>query len=159
VISHGGESAGFLSSNNVYPELKSAIVVMTNSWSSGAYSQIARGLADIVLPSVAPNLVAAAHAARVRTVYDQLRNGALDRKLLTDNANYYFSQTVTSDFHSSLSPLGAPASIEPQGNASLRGGFVIQNYSVKYPNRTLDLSVFMEPGANGRIEQFLVRDE
>jgi hypothetical protein len=159
VISHGGESAGFLSSNNVYPEQKAAIVVMTNSWSSGAYSQISRGLADIVLPPVAPDPVPAAQAATVRTVYDQLRSGTLDRSLLTGNASYYFSPTVTSDFQSSLGPLGAPISIEAQGNSVLRGGFVIQNYSVKYPDRTLDLSVFMEPGANGRVEQFLVRGE
>ena len=38
----------------------------------------------------------------------------------------------------------------------LRGGFAIQGYTVKYPGRTLDLSTFYEPGANGRIEQFLV---
>jgi len=155
-ISHGGESAGFLSSNNVYPELKSAIIVMTNSWSSGAYSQISRGLAEIVLPAPATNAAATAQAARVRTVYDQLRTGALDRKLLTENANYYFTHTVTADFQSSLTPLGAPTAIEPQGNSTLRGGFVIQRYTVKYPDRTLDLSVFMEPGANGRVEQFLV---
>jgi CubicO group peptidase (beta-lactamase class C family) len=158
VISHGGESAGFLSTNNVYPELKSAIVVMTNSWSSRAYGQISRGLAEIVLPPVAPD-PAMAQAARVRTVFDQLRTGTLDRKLLTDNAKYYFSPIVTADFQSSLGPLGSPVSIEPQGDSSLRGGFVIQNYSVKYPSRTLDLSVFLEPGANGRVEQFLVRGE
>ena len=156
VISHGGESAGFLSSNNVYPEEKAAIVVMTNSWSSGAYGQIARGLADIILPPTATSAAASAQATRVRTVFTQLRTGALDRKLLTDNANYYFTPTVSADFQSSLAPLGAPTAIEPQGNFTLRGGFVIQRYTVKYPDRTLDLSVFMEPGTSGRVEQFLV---
>jgi CubicO group peptidase (beta-lactamase class C family) len=159
MISHGGESAGFLSTNNVYPDLKAAIVVMTNTWSSAAYSQISRGLAEIVLPAASPDAVPAAHAARVRAVYDQLRSGNLDRKLLTDNANYYFTPTVTADFQTSLAPLGAPTAIEPQGSSALRGGFVIQGYSVKYPSRTLDLSVFMEPGVEGRVEQFLVRGE
>ena len=159
VISHSGESAGFLSSNNVYPDSRSAIVVMTNTWSSGAYGQISRGLAEIILPASSAVAIAASHAARVRTVFDQLRSGALDRKLLTGNANYYFTPTVTADFRSSLSPLGAPVSIEPEGSSTLRGGFVIQDYTVKYSNRTLDLSVFFEPGANGRIEQFLVRGE
>jgi hypothetical protein len=83
----------------------------------------------------------------------------LDRKLLTANASYYFTEAVTGDFHSSLAPLGPPASIEVQGSPMLRGGFVIQNYLVKYSDRTLDLSVFMEPGGNGRVEQFLVRGE
>ena len=34
--------------------------------------------------------------------------------------------------------------------------YVIQRYTVKYPGTTLRLSTFYEPGANGRIEQFLV---
>jgi D-alanyl-D-alanine carboxypeptidase len=156
VISHGGESVGFLSANNVYPDLKAAIVVMTNTWSSPASGQLTRGLAEIVLPPVKPVSATAIHAARVRTVYDQLRNGTLDRKLLTGNANYYFTPTVTADFRSSLAPLGAPVAIEPDGAPALRGGFVIQHYTVKYPDRELDLSVFMEPGTEGRIEQFLV---
>jgi CubicO group peptidase (beta-lactamase class C family) len=155
VISHGGESVGFLSANNVYPESKSAIVVMTNTWSSPASGQITRGLAEIVLPSKA-DPVAAAHAERVRMVYNQLRTGALDRSLLTPNASYYFTPTVTADFQSSLAPLGEPAAIVPDGGSVLRGGFVIQGYTIKYPDRELDLSVFMEPGANGRVEQFLV---
>ena len=155
VISHGGESVGFLSANNVYPESKSAIVVMTNTWSSPASGQITRGLAEIVLPSKA-DPVAAAHAERVRMVYNQLRTGALDRSLLTPNASYYFTPTVTADFQSSLAPLGEPAAIVPDGGSVLRGGFVIQGYTSKYPDRELDLSVFMEPGANGRVEQFLV---
>jgi hypothetical protein len=38
----------------------------------------------------------------------------------------------------------------------LRGGFVIQGYTITYPGRSLNLSTFYEPGAKGRIEQFLV---
>ena len=132
-----------------------AIVVMTNTWSSPASGQITRGLAEIVLPSKA-DPVAEAHAERVRAVYDQLRTGTLDRSLLTPNASYYFTPTVTADFQSSLAPLGAPTAIVPDGGSALRGGFVIQGYTIKYPDRELDLSVFMEPGANGRVEQFLV---
>jgi hypothetical protein len=156
VISHGGESVGFLSANNVYPEQKAAIVVMTNTWSSPASGQITRGLAEIVLPPVETNPATAARTERVRTVYNQLRTGRLDRKLLTANANYYFTPTVTRDFQTSLAPLGEPTAIEADGTPALRGGFVIQGYTIKYPDRELDLSVFMEPGANGRVEQFLV---
>jgi len=76
--------------------------------------------------------------------------------LLTPNANYYFTPTVTGDFQTSLAPLGEPTAIEPAGTPALRGGFVIQHYTIKYPDRELDLSVFMEQGANGRVEQFLV---
>jgi len=157
-ISHGGESVGFLSTNQVYPAEKAAIVVMTNSWSGDAYSRIARDLAKIVLaPAVQDAATATAQAKRARSVYDQLVAGKLDRSQLTENANYYFTPQAIADYHSSLAPLGPPTSFEPDGKPVLRGGFVIQGYTIKYPNRTLDLSTFYEPGPTGRIEQFLVK--
>jgi hypothetical protein len=155
VINHGGESVGFLSVNNVYPKEKTAIVVLTNSWSGGAYGVIARQLAQIVLPATAP-APSSATLERARTVYDQLRAGKLDRSLLTANANYYFTPQAIADFRASLAPLGEPTAITADGKEVLRGGYVIQGYSIKYPTRTLNLSTFREPGANGRIEQFLV---
>jgi D-alanyl-D-alanine carboxypeptidase len=160
VIRHTGEAVGFLSANDVYPKERVAVVVLTNSWSSGAYTRIARDIEKIVLPALAttpaPDAAAIAQAARARTVYDQLRAGKLDRSLLTQNANFYFTPQAIADFRSSLAPLGEPTAFEPQGKPVLRGGFVIQSYTVRYPGRSLDLSTFYEPGANGRIEQFLV---
>lgn len=155
-ISHGGESVGFLSTNQVFPAERAAIVVMTNSWSGDAYNRIARDLVKIVLPAAARDLTVTTQAARARTVYDQLRTGKLDRSLLTENANYYFTEQAIADYGSSLGTLGEPLSFEPDGMPVLRGGFVIQDYTIKYPGRTLDLSTFYEPGPNGRIEQFLV---
>jgi D-alanyl-D-alanine carboxypeptidase len=154
-ITHGGEAVGFLSANNVYPAERAAVVVLTNSWSGGAYNRIARDIARIILPA-APQDAATAQAARARTAFDQLRSGRLDRSQFTQNANYYFTPQAIADYGSSLGPLGEPAGFEPGGKPVLRGGFVIQNYVVKYPGRTLNLSTFYEPGADGRIEQFLV---
>lgn len=150
-VTHGGESVGFLATNAVYPAERTAITVMTNSWSGGAYGRIAREIARIVLPPPPE----AAPTARARTVYDQLRTGALDRSLLTANANYYFTPQAVADYRSSLGPLGEPTSFEPNGKPNPRGGFMIQSYTIKYPGRTLNLSTFYEPGG-GRIEQFLV---
>jgi hypothetical protein len=156
-ITHTGEAVGFLSVNNVYPDEKAAIVVLTNSWSGGAYTRIARDIAKVVLPPASPqSAIAQAQAARARSIYDQLRSGRLDRSQLTSNANFYFTPVVIGDYASSLGPLGEPTSFEPNGDPVLRGGFVIQSYTVKYPGRSLNLSTFYEPGANGRVEQFLV---
>jgi CubicO group peptidase (beta-lactamase class C family) len=157
-VSHTGEAVGFLSANYVYPDDKAAVVVLTNSWSGNAYTRIARAITNIILPPAAQDAEQAAAAARARTVFDQLRTGKLDRSLLTENANYYFTQQAIADFRSSLAPLGEPLSFEPSGKPVLRGGFVIQGYTVKYPGKTLDLSTFYEPGPNGRIEQFLITE-
>jgi CubicO group peptidase (beta-lactamase class C family) len=155
-ISHTGESVGFLASNVVYPDQRAAIVVLTNSWSGGAYSRIARDVAKLVLPQPAQDPVQVAQATRARSILDQLRSGRLDRTQLTENANYYFKPRAIADFHSSLAPLGAPTSFEASGTPTPRGGFVAQSYVIKYPAKTLRLSTFYEPGPNGRIEQFLI---
>jgi len=156
-IMHTGEAVGFLSSNSVYPDQKAAVVVLTNSWSGSAYRRIARDIANVILPPAsAQDAVALAQARRARTIYDELRTGKLDRSQLTQNANYYFTPIVIHDYGSSLGPLGEPIAFEPNGEPILRGGFVIQGYTIKYPGTTLNLSTFYEPGANGRIEQFLV---
>jgi CubicO group peptidase (beta-lactamase class C family) len=155
-ITHTGEAVGFLSSNAVYPDQKAAVVVLTNSWAGGAYARIARDVAKVILPPPPQDAVEAAQAARARTVYDELRHGQLDRSQLTANANFYFTPQAIADYGSSLAPLGEPTSFEPSGPPVLRGGFVIQGYTIKYPGKTLRLSTFYEPGGNGRIEQFLV---
>jgi hypothetical protein len=155
-ISHTGEAVGFLSANYVYPADRAAVVVLTNTWASGAFSRIARDIAKVILPPAPRDAIAVAQAAKAHTVYDQLRAGRLNRALLTQNANFYFTPQAITDYGSSLGPLGEPTSFEPEGNPVPRGGFVIQSYVVKYPGRTLNLSTFYEPGANGRIEQFLV---
>lgn len=155
-ITHTGEAVGFLSSNAVYPDQKSAVVVLTNSWAGSAYARIARDIAKLILPAPPQDAVEVAQLERARTVYDELRRGQLDRSQLTANANFYFTPQAIADFGSSLGPLGEPTSFEPEGKPVLRGGFVIQAYTIKYPGKTLHLSTFYEPGANGRIEQFLV---
>ena len=158
VVSHTGEAVGFLSINTVYPDQKAAVVVLTNSWNTGnAYSRISHDIADIILPpATAQDAVATAQAARARTFFDQLRAGSIDRSLLTKNASFYFTPQAIADFQASLAPLGTPTAFEPDGDPILRGGFVIQGYTVTYPDRKLSLSTFYEPGGSGRIEQFLV---
>lgn len=158
LVAHTGESVGFLSANYVFPDDKAAVTVMTNSWSGNAYGTIVRGISDIILPAkVDP--VAEARSTRIAALYKSLVAGTPDRNLMTPNLSYYFTPQRVTDFHSSLSPLGAPEAITANGAPSLRGGFVIQGYTVKYKDRSLDLSVFAEPGASGRIEQLLVSGE
>jgi len=160
LIRHTGEAVGFLSINDVFPKDRVAVVVLTNSWNTGsAYTQIARDIEKVVLPatpSAGSDATVAAQAARARAALDQLRAGKLDRSQLTQNANFYFTAQAIADFQASLAPLGEPTAFEPQGKPVLRGGFVIQGYMIKYPGRSLDLSTFYEPGANGRIEQYLI---
>jgi len=162
-ISHTGEAVGFLSTNTVYPKERTAIVVLTNSWSGGAFTDISKKIAAIVLPASAATSPEQAEDAatltRARALYDGLVRGELDRAQLTEDLAFYFTPQVRSDYRTSLSPLGTPTSFTQEGAPVLRGGFVIRSYKVVYRTRTLRISSFTEPGANGRFEQFLVTPE
>ncbi|UIJ44229.1 beta-lactamase family protein [Sphingomonas cannabina] len=156
MIEHSGEAVGFLSENMVFPDDKAAVVVLTNSWFGNATGTIARGIVRTVMAAPPlPGLEAAA-AAKARQVFDQLRAGSLDRKLLTEDANHYFDTTAQADYKASLGALGEPTGFAPAGGPQLRGGYVIRSYRITYPDRVLRLSTFAEPGDNGRFEQFLV---
>ncbi|MFD1788908.1 serine hydrolase domain-containing protein [Sphingomonas floccifaciens] len=156
MIEHSGESVGFLSENMVFPDQKTSVTVLTNSWFSDAFVQMAQGIARTALPAPAGDPADAAYLTKAQTVFDQLASGALDRKLLTDNANYYFDTTALADYKSSLGALGKPVRIVQTGTSQARGGFVARRYRVEYGDRALSISTFSEPGADGRFEQFLV---
>lgn len=156
LIEHSGEAVGFLSENMVFPDDKAAVVVLTNTWSSGVYHTLAQKLVPIALPAAAADPAEANSLALVKRVYAQLQAGQLDRSLLTEDANFYFDDRNRADFRTSLAPLGAPKDVVAVGKSSLRGGFVSRRFRVVYPDRALNVSTFFEPGANGRIEQFLV---
>jgi CubicO group peptidase (beta-lactamase class C family) len=155
-IEHSGEAVGFLSENIVYPDDRAAIVVLTNSWSSDAFQRIARGLGAIVLPAPSAAAEDVAAQTRARGLFDQLRIGALDPAMLTDDLAYYFTPAARADYRTSLGALGEPTGFAQQGRTRLRGGFVNRVYRVTYPGRTLAVSTYAEPGASGRFEQFLV---
>ena len=155
-VEHSGEAVGFLSENIVFPDQRAAVVVLTNSWSSDAFMRIARAVTAIVLPPPAGSSEDATALAQARTVFAQLAHGTLDRRLLTADANFYFTAAALSDYRVSLAPLGTPASFEQQGKGRLRGGFVNRTYKVTAGGRILAVSTYAEPGQGGRLEQFLV---
>jgi len=159
-VEHSGEEVGFLSENIVFPDDKIAIVVLTNSWFSDAFIRIARGIEKVVLPATDSAATDAnantAALTRARTVYDQLRGGALDRALLTEDANFYFTPTALADYRTSLAALGEPTDFRQVGTTRLRGGFVNRVYRVTYPDRILSISTYALPGETGAFEQFLV---
>ena len=129
MLSHGGEVSGFTTQNNVFPDDKVAVVVLTNQDAARASGELARRISTIMFTSND----AATHAKteQARKIFVGLQHGTVDRSLLTDNANSYFNEQAVKDFADSLGPLGMPFEFV-QTQESLRGGMTLRVYRIKF---------------------------
>jgi CubicO group peptidase (beta-lactamase class C family) len=153
IVSHTGEVSGFTAANQIYPDDKAAVVVLTNLDATGASSQLAGRIATLLFRAASPDNAAAAALAQAKTIFEGLQHGRIDRALFTANANAYFSDGAVADFASGLGPLGPPQEFE-QANQSLRGGMVARSFRIKCGAKTLRLTTFVMP--DGKLEQFQI---
>jgi CubicO group peptidase (beta-lactamase class C family) len=151
IISHGGEVSGFTARNEVYPDDRVAIVVLTNLDATSASEQIAAGIAKTIFASADP--ATPKTTEQMRKIFDELQKGRIDRSQLTSNANAYFDDQAIKDFASSLAPLGIPQEFVQSGQ-SLRGGMTLRRYRIKFATKTLRLTTFILP--DGKIEQYQI---
>lgn len=145
-IRHNGGWTAYLSSNRVYPADRAAITVFINAGFSNSQDAIADAIEAVVFND-------ADETKEVRSSFEMLRTGQIDRSKFTDNGNFYFTSAVLADYRSSLSPLGElkrVARYEPKG---LRGGLTVEKYIFTFADRKLQCVVRAEP-STGRIEQF-----
>jgi D-alanyl-D-alanine carboxypeptidase len=149
VLSHGGEVSGFCAENMVFPEDKAAIVVLVN--------QISTDVAQTISQQIAPLLVKRGETggterlAQARKIFADLQQGKIDRSILTENCNAYFSEQAIRDFAASLGPLGASRDFTELGHDS-RGGMTGRTFRVRFPQRDLIVRTYELP--DGKWEQF-----
>ena len=153
-VSHGGAVSGFTSQNTVWPDLKLALVVLSNKDGSSAPDRITRGVSEVLLaPAQDPN--AAKLLAQAKAIFEGLQNGKLDRSLFTDNGNAYFTPEVLADYASSMKPLGTPKNFVFQ-RGGLRGGFTQRSYRIEFAAKTLTLVV--RATMDGKLEQYQISE-
>jgi len=150
-VSHGGEEMGFTAHNSVYPDDRTAIVVLVNQDASPASELLSEKIAKILFEQAQTQ--DDAKTAQARAIFTGLQQGRIDRSLFTSNANFYFSDEALGDFKVSLGPLGAPESFE-QTRSRLRGGMTGRRYEAKFADKTLRVSTYEMP--DGKLEQFQV---
>jgi CubicO group peptidase (beta-lactamase class C family) len=151
VISHTGGALGFTSRNRVFPESRSAIVVLTNSDSADAATSITDELTPLLFDALEP--LDAARREEARQVLERLRKGEIDPGRLTPNALAWFSPQTLRDFAASLTALGPLRSIKLDSR-QMRGGMDYREYSVEFDTRKLTLTTRSLP--DGRLEQFML---
>jgi D-alanyl-D-alanine carboxypeptidase len=148
VIEHSGEVSGFVSDNEVLPDARAAVAVLTNQDAVGAASEIAH----LAAPLVADIPLAPAEQQAL-DLYRQLQHGRIDRALLAQNLNDYFTPQALADFQASLGPLGEPLSLRQTGSAA-RGGMIFRSFLITYPKQRLRLTTYTYP--DGKLEQYLI---
>lgn len=153
-LSHGGAVSGFTSQNTIWPDLKTAVVVLSNKDGSSAPGRITHDLETLLLtPAQDPD--AARLLDQAKAIYSGLLEGRLDRSLFTSNCNSYFTPEVIADYAASLKPLGSFKQFE-QSRSGLRGGFSERIYRIVFPGKTLSLVTRADP--SGKLEQYQISE-
>jgi hypothetical protein len=163
---HPGSEPGFLTENRVYPDDEAAVVVMVNGDFGNAQADIADQIERLIfnLPTppkrdprrARPNVDEAVRPedlALAHKLTDQLARGTLDRSLLTQDVNNYFSPAVLADYRSSLEPLGAPEAFE-RLQSNRMGGQDVSIYRLMWANEWLVAVLRRDPG--GRVASFKI---
>lgn len=148
-LMHNGGTSGFITRNLIYPDQRAAIVVLTNSDAADATTPIGDKLQQLVFESVSP--VDAARRDEARRLFDALREGRLDRSLLSDNANAYFTPATVAEIAGSIAPLGAVKSFELVSSGT-RGGMDFRVYAIVLEKR--ELYLVTRTLADGKLEQY-----
>lgn len=144
-IGHSGGGSGFLAENRIWPDDKTAVVVLTNNdWASPG--DLGDRIAFLVLPPKPEE-------ARAKAVFLGFQNGTVDRSLFTDGGNFYLTPQVLADLKTSLGQLGPLWLIAPE-QESRRGGMVTRHWKILCGNKRLEA---VERGyPDGKLEQFIV---
>lgn len=151
MISHDGEVMGFTAGNYVFPDDRTAVVVLTNQDAVGAFRTIGMGVAKALFD--VQDSAATRALDQAKTIFANLQKGKIDRSLFTADANSYFDATGLHDYQTSLAPLGKPESFEIRG-ARKRGGMQMRAYLVTFAKRKLAVTTYITP--DGKIEQYIV---
>ena len=152
-LSHGGAVSGFVSENTVWPDARTAVVVFSNMDGSNATNAITDQIAPLLLAEV-QDPRAAEELEQARRIFSDLQQGKIDRRLLTSDADAYFTAQVLSDAAESLKPLGTPENFR-QLSVELRGGMTYRHFEIRFKEKALHLSTFTTP--DGKLAQYLIQ--
>jgi D-alanyl-D-alanine carboxypeptidase len=151
MLSHGGEVSGFTTQNNVFPDERVAVVVLTNQDAARASSDLARRISSLLFTT--DDATARSKTEQARKIFEGLQHGTVDHALFTDNANSYFDEQALKDFAASLGPLGTAREFV-QTTQGLRGGMILRVYRISFPQQDLRAWTYEMP--DGKLEQYQV---
>jgi D-alanyl-D-alanine carboxypeptidase len=168
MLHHPGEISGFRSHNFVLPDLKAAVVILTNAEYSNTTDELAQQLQNLVeirrvdnsgsnptVFSAPPILIPKENAieARAHKLVADLVKGRIDRDDLGPDALATFTPDAVSDIRESLAPLGELQRVRLD-YTQLRGGTKHYALTLVYLHRELQVAEY--DLTSGKIEQFFI---
>jgi CubicO group peptidase (beta-lactamase class C family) len=150
---HNGILPGFLTENRIYPDDRAAIAVMVNgNYGGSPHAVIANGIEKLLIAEPSGRPPAPNPREMTLRLMDQIGKGALDRSLLTDEANAYLSGQALADYQASFAQLGAPITIVRVGSQQAGGVTAVTGLAV-WPKTKLIVNLRNRP--DGKVEEFV----
>ena len=111
--------SGFTAQNNIFPDDRAAVIVLTNQDAASASGIIAGGISQLLFATTG-DAATPAKLEQAKKIFAGLQKGVIDRSLFTDNCNSYFGDQALKDFASSLAPFGEPQSFAQVSQSARR---------------------------------------
>jgi D-alanyl-D-alanine carboxypeptidase len=144
-LAHSGGGPGSYGTTLMWPSEKVAIVVLTNNgWALAG--EVGVRIANVVLPPMPDE-------ARARAAFAGFREGVIDRKMFTDNANAFLTPEVLADQKAGLAPLG-PVRMFTLADEQPLSGFTQRIWQIVTAKTKLQAKELVDP--SGKIEEFIV---
>jgi CubicO group peptidase (beta-lactamase class C family) len=158
-ISHDGGTFGYLASNETYPSLSQAIIVLQNS-TTLAPDKVGEVAFDDLHPELATTAGKTvggedpAITARVKAVWNEFTSGKLDRAQFSDQLNKVLTPDAVAGASAQMKALGAPSSWSYAGSQK-SGQLTAYNYRVAFANG-ISMTVTMALTPDGKIDGYLM---
>jgi D-alanyl-D-alanine carboxypeptidase len=152
LVAHGGEVVGYQSSEQVFPDDDTSIVVFADATPSDVSSTIGRAIAEHIYGSAAADAGLPDAAALTRTWLANLAQGRIDRSTLTADFNAFMTPQRIAEAVASLAPLGTPQ-VENTRSA-LRGGLVVNVLTVTFKTKSMRALLYRTP--DGKIAELFL---
>lgn len=147
-LSHGGEVAGFTCENLMLPEEGCAVVVLSNQMATPVPQSLASEISTLLA-----RLSDDGAELRHRAFLVGLSGGRLDRSVLSENGQRFFTSEVQADYVGMLKSAG-PLKSFVLARRFRRGGMVGRIYRGATARRRFVVSTFSLP--DEKLEQFLI---
>ena len=154
VLVHSGGVSGFGARNAMIPATRSAVVVMANAdYSGGVLDAIQEAVLAKMMPVAnAPKIAGPPARESALEMLRQIRSGAVNRAILTDQYNAFLTPERLAAMSNSLKDAGEISQVEA-GSIGERGGLEVS--TLRMLAGTTPISTLMYRAPDGKIEEFL----